>query len=164
MTVALGLLVASGTVLLIAAGRTWLRGNNSHYLQGQPFRVFDIKVPEQASAHGVGLLLLASAVAVLATRGGWRTAVGVVALLAALWISGLVLLGDLLTITDGETGTGWPVVAFGSGLLGVWGAVLVVRRGSGWPSMSNRYERGARAAAKPTNAWDVIDRGGDPTA
>jgi Tryptophan-associated transmembrane protein (Trp_oprn_chp) len=54
------------------------------------------------------------------------------------------------------------------------GGAVVLLRGSSWPEMGRRYERGgeqgaaatdrARTAPRPVeSAWDQLDRGVDPT-
>ena len=109
----------------------------------------------ETAARGGGLFALAAVGGVLATRSLGRRLVGVVT----------VLVGVLVVVA----GEAWSVVT---------GGVLLVLAGAGtawratrWPSMSGRYDAGARAAAaagaNPTrrshDLWDALDRGEDPT-
>jgi hypothetical protein len=140
-------------MILVAAGRTWRAAR----CPAGPFPAD----PCIAAVHGpvvldsLGLVALAAVLGLFAFRGRVRVVVG--ALVAADGI------GVVVACIAGVA-SAWRLVA-GLGGLAIFAAGIVIEtRGRAWPSMSNRYEREARAAANPTNAWDVIDRGGDPTA
>jgi uncharacterized membrane protein (TIGR02234 family) len=139
-----------------------------------------------------GLLLLAAAVALVATRGAGRIGVG---LLIAVgggvlgWSGARTLAGRLavdaatLSTVGGSPGVrlraavqpAWPAIVVVAGVLAVAAGLLVVLRGRAWPAMGRRYERpapadGGAAPIRPqtdeeraTAAWRALDQGRDPT-
>jgi uncharacterized membrane protein (TIGR02234 family) len=136
-----------------------------------------------------GLLLLATAVALVATRGLGRVAVGLLAACAGAalaWsgfrvlVSGPGLDRALSSVgaspgvrLEGQIHPAWPVLAAVAGVLGVAAGLVVVLRGRAWPGMGRRYERTPEPAAAPRPvtdedraqaAWKALDRGEDPTA
>ncbi|MEV4171456.1 Trp biosynthesis-associated membrane protein [Nonomuraea sp. NPDC049709] len=167
-------------LVLIAAGQSWVR-----VLQG-----LDATAPTGGELSPVltpvALAGLAGVVAVLATKGAGRRAVGV---LLALCGAGAGL--GVWTALGGDNVSGWlreqnvlrgaaelpweivplgPVVASAGAALMVAGGVLAVVRGGRWAGMSARYDRepapaaGAGAQVKDDRAlWDALDRGDDPT-
>jgi uncharacterized membrane protein (TIGR02234 family) len=133
-------------------------------------------------ASGLALAALAGPLAVLATRGVGRLAVGVLLVVAG---SGIAVVA-VRTAADATAAvsepaaaavglstpaiyqaesTGWPYVAALGGLAVATAGVATIARGRGWPSMSARYERPDRqpATARPASMWDAIGRGEDPT-
>jgi hypothetical protein len=148
----LALLVVGAATVLVAASRTWATYSCTFSsVCGRPSD--PVRGPHVVTA--LALLSLAAVVAMFAVRGALRSAVGVVVGLA----------GAFIVIASVAAGGGaWRWVAVAGGVVILAAGVLIVVCGRAWPTMSNRYEREARAAAPPTNAWDVIDRGGDPTA
>jgi uncharacterized membrane protein (TIGR02234 family) len=139
-----------------------------------------------------GLLLLASAVAVIAVRGAGRMAVGLVVAAAGgvlgwsglrgvsgrLDLSGVRSAGRLSqAVVTSEPVVGWAALALVAGVLAVLVGLLTVLRGRRWPGMGRRYERTgtsgqptSAAAAPPRTdedrhqaAWKALDRGEDPT-
>ena len=129
-----------------------------------------------------GLLLLASALAVIAVRGLGRLVVGLFVAAAGgvlVW-SGLRGLTGGLDPADADLGSagglgraeitsdavaGWPALTVVAGLVGLLAGVLVVLRGRGWPGMGRRYERAgqqdtapARTAAAPARPQTPEDR------
>lgn len=103
---------------------------------------------------------LLCALAVLATRRFGRILAGLV----------LVLSGGFLTIESVRSGSGgslettttwWLVVAI-AGLIVVACGVLAILRGGLWPTLSRRYERGAKPVQEES-AWDALDAGRDPS-
>lgn len=101
----------------------------------------------------IGVVALAAVAGVLATKRYGRIIIGV--LLAILAGSATIQL-----VTDSGL-TGWAVVAeFALAVIAVAGVVIAVR-GGGWPMFGSKYER-----AKPkedASAWELLDRGEDPT-
>ena len=131
-----------------------------------------------------GLLLLAAAAAVPAVRGAARIAVGALVALAGAalaWSALRVLTGgaDPGRAAPGERrtadlATAWPVLCLVAAVLALAAGALVLCRGSTWPGMGRRYERGAGGAApaparartdedRALDAWRALDRGDDPT-
>lgn len=103
---------------------------------------------------GLALLALASVPAVFAVPptarpwlGGALVAIGAAA----------AALGDL-----GPDGLAWSAVATLSA-----GGVLIAVGGRRWPALSGRYDStasgGPAPAADPTQLWQALDRGQDPT-
>lgn len=131
----------------------------------------------------LGWAAVAGALALLATRGRWRQAVGV--LLVGLGLGAAA--GGYWAGSHSGTDTGWwPLLAVLGGLLVALPGVVVVVRGRSWPAMAARYERAGspRPAGSPAGdrrdpeheprgrarrdsdqeLWDALDRGEDPTA
>jgi LPXTG-motif cell wall-anchored protein len=105
----------------------------------------------------LGLVALAGAGALLATRGLVRAAVGVLLLFCGF---------GLIAGAAGHLPGGWPVATALGGLLVAGAGGLTLVRGRRWPALGTRYERPAGAARSPqTDAelWDALDRGDDPT-
>jgi hypothetical protein len=138
-----------------------------------------------ASVTALALVALAGVVAVPATRGKARRAVGVLVLLAGLalaWRAGLGLSalpphraatlaatrGNAVGIDAASTvrvsvHLVWPVLSIGCGaVIAAAGALFAVRAGS-WSLLSGRYDA---PTAPPGDAslWTALDRGEDPTA
>jgi uncharacterized membrane protein (TIGR02234 family) len=149
-------------LVLLAMGRPWVHA----LVVGSPgqMRISPSARSVAPAVSGLGLFALASVVAVVATRRVGRLIVGSLAALAGLGI----LAGVAQTVVDPEgavhdaavaaaglssptvddvTVTGWPVLAAVGALLIVVCGVAGVLRGSRWPVMSGRYERGLDAGA-----------------
>jgi hypothetical protein len=162
-------LAVSSAVLLLASGRTWVQ------VAAVPGRL-EAARSETGTALAPGLpalalVGLAGVVAVLATRGRLRMAVGVLLVLDGL---GAVALAANAA-PSGSDVSGWRTVALVSAaLVAVCGGVVAVR-GRRWPAMSSRYDApgtptDAPPAAPPAEGpaadralWDAIERGEDPT-
>jgi uncharacterized membrane protein (TIGR02234 family) len=137
----------------------------------------------------LGVVGLAGLVALLATRGRARQAVG--GLLAAggvlLAVRALARVGSpaqataLGLLADAGKATGlppgapiaattvpaWPILTALAGLAMLAAGAIVVLRSRRWPGMSARYDAPVPAAARaaaPESVWDALDRGDDPTA
>lgn len=180
-----GLCVLAAVLLLVAAGRPWAEVVVPR--AGLP--AVRASVPGRDLAPVVvaaGLLGLAGAAAMLATRRWGRLAVALVLLVAGL---GVVLgvrmhprgaaqhwaaerFGQSATAPSVST-TAWPTVAVAAGVLLALAGSLAAVRGHRWAGMSPRYERSAgasgvsRAQAGSTQGnlttWEALDRGEDPT-
>jgi len=178
-------LVAGGaTAVLLAAGRPWW--TVTVHAARLPTTTDTVTGSVAAPATiGLGVLGLAAVAAVLATRGGWRQAVGVVVALAGLaavasaWSGRGVAGSHHVASTAGAGGvslvavrSAWPWLALLGALGMVVGGALVVAFGARWPGWSGRYDApgpaadapGATTAAAPHELWDALDRGEDPTA
>jgi uncharacterized membrane protein (TIGR02234 family) len=134
------------------------------------------------------LVALAGVVAVLATRGVVRRAVG-----AVLGLVGAGLVWRAITASDAvgtsraralvtdrhptvnaaavvprvETAPVWPVLTAVCGILVLVAGALIAWRGHQWQVMSARYEAPADPQQEQTKAstalWTALDRGEDPT-
>lgn len=130
----------------------------------------------------LGLVGLAAAGALLATRGVGRRLVGGLLLVVGLGVAAGGGYG-LLGLNGGNTNPAWPVLCGLGGLVAAAAGVVTAGRGDTWPAMGARYERvragargtapGGSAGAGPAGgrveagrtvaAWDALDRGEDPT-
>ncbi len=144
-------------LVLLAAGRPWVHA----LVVGTPgqARISPSARSVAPAVSGLGLLALASVVAVVATRRVGRLIVGSLAALAGLGIlasvaktaldpegavhdAAVAAAGLTSPTVDHVTVTGWPVVAAVGALLILFSGLSGVLRGSRWPVMSGRYERG----------------------
>jgi uncharacterized membrane protein (TIGR02234 family) len=172
----------AGAAALFAAGRRW-----AHYVvvggghvNGGPSG-HDVA----AGASALGLVVLAGVVALPATRGWLRRAVGLVVLAAG---AGTIALAAHVLADPRAAGsfsgyvgffsysgdpkialraTGWPWVDVGAGALALVVGGFAMLRSGGWPAMGRRYESGGKAARPASDAasmWDRLDHGDDPTA
>jgi hypothetical protein len=159
------LCLAGAGLALYAATRTW------HV----EVTVRPAPLPELRTAHRgapwlapVAVVGLAAAGALVATRGAARRAVGVL----------LVMIGAGLAVGGGQglaDGRLWPALCLIGGVAVAAAGCLTVVRGHTWPAMGARYERGGAVpgdrpapaardgSVAPTQAWDALDRGEDPT-
>lgn len=181
-------LLAAAGLAFLAGGRTWVTATLSASVGGG--RV----VSRPAGVRGtdltgvlspLGLVALAAAAAVLATRGWARAAVG--ALLGVVGAGSLIAVGRLVasprrpaqlaleargpvgTVT-GVARSVWLLLGVVPPLLVVLAGVLTTVLGRRWSSLSGRYESGPQPAAvrraapdDPAGAWAALDRGDDPT-
>lgn len=168
-----GALVAA-LVLLLSVAQRWAAGHGStaqapivlyQHVSGRTV------APLVAAA---GIVALAGAAAIPATRARGRTVAGVL-----LVVSGVAAAVEALLRRDTAQGdvrkalpagavvdaTGWPYVACVGALLLVFVGVVMTVRGARWASLSARYETGSARHPRPDDAgtWDALDRGEDPT-
>jgi len=173
--------IAGAALALLAVTRTW-----TTTVERRAAPLPD-KVVAQSGASQLGwvpalaLVGLAGAGALLATRGRWRTAAGVVILGSGIGVLAGAI--DGLATSPGP----WPVLVGVGGVAIAWAGLAAVRSGASWPAMGARYERpvaranpasvaagqtasggdGHGAAARPRRTaaamWDDLDRGFDPT-
>ena len=150
--------VAGASVALLAAGRTWSRGE-VHFQQAV-LHVSATGSQTTGVPSALALVGLASAVAVFAVRGFGRRLLG-----ALLALAGAGVVGVCLTAATGSAAlnrrasaavglssatashvahTAWPWAGAVGGVLLVLAGVLVITRGRDWPGMSSRYEAPAR--------------------
>nr|WP_225447458.1 TIGR02234 family membrane protein [Streptacidiphilus sp. PB12-B1b] len=183
--------VVGAAVVLLAAGRTWARGEVA--FQSSVLHVSATGSQTTGLPSALALVALASAVAVFAVRGNARRLVGgLLALAGAAVVAACVGAATgsaaldrraaaavgLSTATAGHvTHAAWPWAGAAGGVLLLLAGLLVIARGRDWPGMSSRYEAperrrvgaGTAAAANrpdhtPADLWKALDRGEDPTA
>ncbi|MGJ9412046.1 Trp biosynthesis-associated membrane protein [Aeromicrobium sp. CF4.19] len=173
--------LAVGGAIVLAAGRPW--ASTRVQAAGVPDDVVTVTgnqaVPLVAA---LGLVVVTGALAVLATRGRVRRAVGV--LVTALGVASAILaatasgatsdaLADAISASPSFTGgnvpggqdlTWWRWATAGCGVLAAALGVLVVMLSPRWPTMGGRYD--APQAARRENdddLWKALDEGRDPT-
>lgn len=178
---ALVLLAAGGALAFFAYGQTWVF--LTAHVSGLPATSRTVSGRELEPGAGVlPLLLLAAVLAVWATSGWLRRAIGVLAMVAAVVVlvaavrSSPPLLSTDVPVRFELVGvptysvTGWWLLGAVGGLLGLAGGALVAWFGDRWPGLSDRYRRDPAAtavAAGPLTerqAWDLLDQGQDPTS
>ncbi|NYE40247.1 putative membrane protein (TIGR02234 family) [Streptomyces fulvorobeus] len=188
LAAALLLGAAGSTVVLLASGQTWAKGEAAVGGGTLPLTAEGQEVTGLPAALAV--VALAALVAVFAVRGAGRVLVaGLLALSglgaalsagsggsdsAALDEKAAQTTGNTSATIDALTHTAWPYVTAAGGLLILLAGLLALRHGSRWPTMSGRYERDGsprprRAALtapdpdRPEDLWKALDRGEDPT-
>jgi uncharacterized membrane protein (TIGR02234 family) len=144
---------------------------------------------ESPLAGALALVVLACWGVLLVTRGRFRRAIAVLALVAAvglaivtvegLWSVPRRLIDALSELSGTDTAsagvTGWYAVSVGAAVLCLATTLAAVRLVPSWPEMGSRYDApaGTRAATDaaadepPTeniDIWKAIDEGRDPTA
>ncbi len=173
-------LAGGGALALVVAQASWVAATESAVGYATSFRGTDVA----AAVVACGLVAMAGAVGVIATRGVSRRVVGSILLLVGLVLVALpleVLLDPAgavrhpLSLVAGGADTAprtisvswwWCVLAAAGGLAVVAGAVTTVLRSSGWPVMAARYERSGAVragSAARADAWTQLDHGLDPT-
>ncbi|WP_151772788.1 TIGR02234 family membrane protein [Streptomyces abyssomicinicus] len=177
-------------VALLASRQTWAEG--SAEVAGGAFPLTATGSDVTGAPAALAIVGLASLVAVFAVRRAGRV---LVAALLALCGAGTVaaalfgvadraaldekaaqVSGDASAAVTGLSHTSWPYAAAFGGALILTAGLLALWRGSRWPGMSARYERGAgvprprraEGAApagpeRPEDMWKALDRGEDPT-
>lgn len=181
---AVGACTLAGVLVLLAAGRCWARVVVD--VADVPVTVHLVGAELAPVLRALGLVALAGAVAVVATRRTGRRLAGVVLALAgtAVVVSAVMVAATLsnsaLTaaartlgreqLSAGEVGGSlWPYVASTGGLILLGAGVFTCLRGPSWPTLGARYEAAGtprRPAPRRTGEagmWDAIDRGEDPT-
>lgn len=162
LTAVVAAVVVGAALLLFVSSRVWLVE-----IQARPAPLPPVEVKRTGAAlvpalPALGLVALAGAGGLIATRGLARLVVGALLALAAVAAGGLLL---------GELGgaNGWIVLGLVGSVLVAAGAAAALWRGRTWPTMGSRYNRGeagpAPAPAEGSDAaiWDAMDRGEDPT-
>jgi len=184
--------VLAASVALFAASRTWLVRTTPRADPAPPLvdNVSGASLVRLLPA--LALVALAGAGAIVATRGRWRSVVGVLVAASGLAI---VLLQRSPASTPGIA-SGWVLVVALCGVAIAVAGAFTLRNGGKWPTMGARYERPgpsepAGAISTPDGAprsddrpdgsdlpddppaatshigdtgwWDAIDRGEDPT-
>jgi tryptophan-associated transmembrane protein len=184
--------VVAASVALFAASRTWLVRTTPRADPAPPLVENVSGATMVRLLPALALVALAGAGAIVATRGRWRSVVGVVVTAAGLAI---ILLQRAPAETVGIA-SGWVLVVALCGVVIAVAGAFTLRNGTKWPTMGARYERPAPAGppgvtSTPDGAsgsddrtdgsdlpddppaatshigdtgwWDAIDRGEDPT-
>jgi LPXTG-motif cell wall-anchored protein len=156
-TVAVAACAVGAGLALFAVSRAWTEVMSARPAPLPP--VHELKTGSALAPWlpALGLVALAGAGALLATRGLVRAAVGVLLLFCGFGV---------IAGAAGHLPGGWPVATALGGLLVAGAGGLTLVRGRRWPALGTRYERPAGAARSPqTDAelWDALDRGDDPT-
>lgn len=172
-------LVALGGLAWLATGRTWARVDLA--TQGLPPDTVEATGRDAAPlAAALAIVVLTSALAVLATRGRVRRAIGVLVVLLGLGGAVVCLTAagattDALdrlvqdspaytgSLPDGVETTPWRLLAAVPLLLAALLGVVVVRLGHRWPGMGGRYEAPAARREVEDDPWKALDEGRDPT-
>ena len=180
--VVLGLLAAGG-LAFFAASRTWA----STTIETPGLPLDDIAVTgadAYPAVPALALVVVASALAVLATGRRIRRAVGVLVILATLTAAWVMLDGNHALeaeIADAtrrspsftessrlgsDLRSAWDLVTLGALVLAAGLGALVVRFASAWPTMGSRFEAPAPQKDEPrteADLWAAMDEGRDPT-
>ncbi|NYE38771.1 putative membrane protein (TIGR02234 family) [Nocardioides cavernae] len=178
--------VAAGALAAYAGSRTWVRGTGTTDLPD---------VAGGASAAGSSPLTTALAFVVLAcwgvvlvTRGRFRRAVALLAVLGALGVAVSVAwapfslpdhvrsraLRDTGVALEGTSLTAWWVVAAGAAVLALVTTGACARWVRHWPEMGAKYDNPTAGPAQDgtdepvpsenIDIWKALDEGRDPTA
>lgn len=179
--VVLGLLAAGGLALL-AGTRTWLRATVES--PGLPSDVVTVNGRDAAPiAVGMALIVIAAALAVLATKTWLRRGVGALVVVASLVGAVFAQTSDpsiepftrVLAESPAFTGnnqpdvlihTAWQLVTVAAFLVAAVLGVVVVAMAGRWPTMGSRFEAPAATKDEPrteADLWAAMDEGRDPT-
>jgi uncharacterized membrane protein (TIGR02234 family) len=178
------LLGAAGALLV--ATRTW---QSVRILRPRPLADQFLAVSGRtlnAAPTALALVALAGVVAVVASRGLVRRAVGLVVAASGVALVAYSLLGSgAISVARAQslarakhsaqvalgwqvhTHPAWPVLSAVSGGLVVVAGVAVLLRGHRWGGLSARYDAPSAAASQTRGdaaLWNALDRGDDPTA
>jgi uncharacterized membrane protein (TIGR02234 family) len=189
LAAALLLGTAGSALVLLATDKTWSTG--TAVSAGGQLPVAATGQAVTALPGALAFVGLAALVAVFAVRRMGRFAVSLLLTLcgAGIIAAAVTGAGDTSALdaaaakASGLSGTtaqhvahtGWAWAAFLGGALLLTAGMLAVARGTLWPAMSGRYERGtgparqpqrshrASDSARPEEMWKALDRGEDPT-
>ncbi|GAA3535056.1 hypothetical protein GCM10022234_34810 [Aeromicrobium panaciterrae] len=182
--VVLGTLAAGG-LAFFALGRTWVRGTVvAEGLSSEKVTATGSDAHPLASA--LSLVIVASALAVLAASRRVRRVVGVLTVIVALVALSFIVFAsgavdDTLkaavekspSFTGGNlpgdtTRTAWSWVAIAAFVLAAVLGAVTTRFAAVWPTMGSRYDAppvrpGAQAEHDDNDMWKALDEGRDPT-
>ncbi|MGH3457376.1 Trp biosynthesis-associated membrane protein [Aeromicrobium sp.] len=174
-------LLAAGALALLAATRPWLRATVES--PGLPSDVVTVGGRDAApAAFGLALVVIAAALAVIATKGWVRRGVGALVVVTSLAGAALAQQADpsigpfrrVLADSPAFTGSNYPVGTFTAWQLvtvvtflaaAVLGAVVVALAGK-WPTMGSRFDAPVAQKDEPRtegDLWAAMDEGRDPT-
>jgi len=175
---------AGAALLLLAAGRSWVHGSVPG-LTGTT-RVSVSGQAAQPVVVALGLVAAAAAVALALAGARARVALGVCLLLVAagaLAVAAGVLTDPAAAVRSGWSGapgspttgaavrevrlSGWPWAAVAAGLALAGAAGLTLTVGRRWAPAGSRFDAGTGPAGErgaPSEVWDALSRGEDPTA
>jgi uncharacterized membrane protein (TIGR02234 family) len=174
-------IAAGGLLVLLASGRVW--STERVAVPGAP------ALPLSVTGHAVepslpalGIALLALAAGIIAARGRLRIVVAAVVAVVGAGSAVVAVVGRgsvsaaLRAHEIGGAGVpvhgsanGWWVIAAIGGVVAFVTGVIAMIRGAKWAALGSKYEvpaaRPERVVAVDPDqaAWEVLDRGGDPT-
>jgi uncharacterized membrane protein (TIGR02234 family) len=171
-------LLAIGGLALLASTRTWLHATVE--TSGLPADVVVVGGRDAApAAFGLALVVVAAAVAVLATARWARRGVGVLVVVASVAGAAIALAADpsggplraILAESPAFTGrnippvteTAWQLVTGLAFIAAAVLGVLIVVLAGHWPTMGGRFESPAAPAETEDDLWAALDEGRDPT-
>ena len=176
--------VIGGGMVAVAAAKPWATTTvGARGLPTLPVSVDGADVVPVVAA--LGLVLLAGAVALAATKNQGRRLAGLVLVSAAVMVGWLTLTAGP-AITDAlheqsvgavgqatslhPDGTLWRWLTLAGAGLSLVAGVAALAKGPEWPTMGSRYDRPTSArpvndaeASTETDVWRVLDKGEDPT-
>lgn len=146
------IITAAALAVVIACSWSWATQQAPLLTEGEgPVREVAVTGAQLArAATPAALVALAGVLAVIATRGAARMAVG-----AVITLSGV--LAAVSVVASGSRAPGALLAGLAALILCAGGAV-VVRLGRTWPVLGRRFER-----VDTASPWDALDRGDDPT-
>lgn len=178
--------LVSATATTVAVSHPWAAATAS--VTGLPQLRASVDGADVAPlAAALGVVLLASFGAVLATRGWVRRSLGALVVVCGVAVLATVIRpGDMrAAVEQGLSARGWSGGSYdastspwrwvaGAGAVGCMVAgLLVARFGGSWPSMGARYDpvgrppdpkvTGGEGMATEADLWRSIDQGHDPT-
>jgi hypothetical protein len=176
LTLAVALCLLGSALVLFAAGRPWVEWKDVESLTTSGVHLTLSGRHIRPAAAALGWVGAAGAVAVIATRGLGRVAVGVLVALAGAaivlvdldWLAGTTTAAiDGLRIEGPHKVLVWPILSAlgGAGVLA--SGLLVAVRGRSWSGLGSSYEPPGGEPEPPVTekgVWDALDRGDDPTA
>ena len=163
------LVVGGAALLLVASAGDWARGVVE---AAPPLPASEVTAEAPGSVRALGLVVLAAAPALFATRRTGRVVIGVLLVLAgaaAVAVAVAAMTDATLGLPQGAEGsaTARPLLAVAGGVDTAVAGVLVAVRDRRWPVLGRRYDApAARPATRRDEApglWDALDRGEDPT-
>lgn len=174
-TTALSACLIGAALVIAAGGQPWVHASLDRGV-GAPIGSLDLIGRELAGPiTGLGLVGLAGVAALVATRGWFRRAIGVLLDAVGIWAIVVSIIGrgsshiaavvahtsPGATVVDLQS-TAWPWIGVAGGVLVSAAGAITVATGGRWSSMSGRYDAPRKAAAAD-DPWTAMDRGDDPT-
>ena len=184
--------LTSAVLAAVAGTKPWVTGESGGVASddgGAMSSVLSLdSVAESPLAAALSLVVLACWGVLLVTRGRFRRAIAVLALVTALGLVAATVeaffnlpdaLADALLEVSGVDAvstslTAWYAVAMVAALVCVAASLAAVRLVGSWPEMGTKYDApagaqggGARGEDVPTeniDIWKALDEGRDPTA
>jgi uncharacterized membrane protein (TIGR02234 family) len=178
--------LAAGGLAFVAAGRTWAHADVK--AQGLASATVSVSGTDaQPLVSALAVVVVASALAVLAAGPRMRRVVGVLTIVVSVAAAVLVPRSGSSTLHDavrsaaekspaytGPSSLGdvsyasWDLLTIAAFVVAVVLGAAMVRFAGQWPTMSSRYDapaaRRAAPAASEADMWKAMDRGDDPTA
>jgi uncharacterized membrane protein (TIGR02234 family) len=175
--------VIGGGLVAVAATKPWATTTvGARGFPALPISVDGADVVPVVAA--LGLVLLAGAVALAATKNQGRRLAGLVLVGAAVVVGWLTLtagpaitdalqeqtIGAVGNATPHPDGTLWRWLTLAGAGLSLLAGAAAVAKGPDWPTMGSRYDRPTSArpvseveASTEADVWRAMDKGEDPT-